>query len=538
MLISKIDAKLFCACESRRDLALLLGVNVRTLTYFAFGGGKKYTTFKILKKSGDSREISAPVEGLKSIQRKLAVVLNDIYPSPSYVQGFVKDGSILKNANPHVGRRVVLNFDLKDYFPSITSNRIIGLFRAKPFCFNNEVASTLAGLLCNDGSIPQGAPTSPIMSNMICFRMDKQLCALGKRERITYTRYADDITFSTSRRRMPESILKRTEGGVPTELGGELIKIISSNYFDINPRKTRVSFGVKSKYVTGVKVNEKPNLSKKFIREVRSMLHAWEKFGENNAQKAFSEKYEGKGRSFVRVLRGKLAHIKSIKGDDDLLYRRLYNKFVVLEGVGRSQLPIGEIQELYEKIYVVKSGAKTGSGFILDGKWLITCDHTIEEDDVEYFTHTDYIQPLRRHTRSRTEHRSATFDIAVLAPQVSDTNNPTRSFDSAREGEDVIVGSSYRVLGFPNYFVGSQPHLMKVDVTSIQRDKNGILSAHVDKKLVSGSSGSPVLNDSNQVVGVVMRGTKDWTTGDDSTGYEFLPVQELRKCLQQLGLTT
>jgi len=537
MLIPKIEAKLFCACESRRDLALLLGVNVRTLTYFAFGGGKKYTTFKILKKSGDSREISAPVEGLKSIQRKLAIVLNDIYPSPSYVQGFVKDGSILKNANPHVGRRVVLNFDLKDYFPSITSNRIIGLFRAKPFCFNNEVTSTLAGLFCNNGSLPQGAPTSPIVSNMICFRMDKQLCALGKRERITYTRYADDITFSTSRRRMPESILKRTEGGVPTELGDELVKIISSNYFDINSKKTRVSFGVKSKYVTGVKVNEKPNLSKKYTREVRSMIHAWEKFGEKNAQKAFSEKYEGKGRNFVRVLRGKLAHIKNIKGDDDLLYRRLYNKFVVLEGVGRSQLPIGEIEELFGKIYVVKSGTKTGSGFILDGKWLITCHHTIEEDDLEYFTHTDYIQPLRRHTRSRAEHSSATFDIAVLVPQASDANNPTRSFASAPESEDVIVGGSYRVLGFPNYFVGSQPHLMRVDVTNLQKDKYGILNAHVDKRLIRGSSGSPVLNRHNQVVGVVTRGAENWNLPEGSVTFEFLPIQELRKCLQQLGLT-
>lgn len=528
----------FLDCQTREQLAQLLGVTTASLTNYAYGNGKQYKLFEIPKKSGGTRTIKAPVGGLKAVQRKLAIELEAVYPGRDYVQGFVKNGSIVGNARLHLNKRQVLNIDLENFFPTITATRIIGLLRKRPFEFNNEVASTIAGLVCDDGSLPQGAPTSPVLSNIICLRMDNQLRAYGKRMRATYSRYADDITFSTYSKNFPIAKIEEEFGIKTVVLHKELGEIIESNYFRINPKKTRLRLGTQSKYVTGVKVNAYPNLPRNYIRQLRSMLHAWEKFGPDLAQEDFTNKHHGGGKSFTATVRGRLAHLKNVIGDYDPVYRRLYNRFVDVEGQGRSHLPLDAIEELYSKVFIVESGGNQGTGFILDGKWLITCNHVAASSELHYFTWDNNLPIMHSILNVDDERRSMVdkFDLVALEPKSIDVDNAIKALVSAPESEVVSTGKKYRIIGFPGYVPGWKPNSMSIEVTQVQRDKYGVLNAYVDKKMIAGYSGGPVLDDSYRVVGMVRRGTKDRSTGDEDAGYTFMPIEEIRRCIREIEL--
>ncbi|MGE5298686.1 MAG: reverse transcriptase domain-containing protein [Acidobacteriota bacterium] len=518
-------------CQNREQLAELLEVDISTLTYFAYGGGRKYKSFSIPKKSGGVRRISAPVGGLKEIQRKLASHLTEIYPNPVYVHGFIAHRSVVTNATPHLNKKHVFNIDLKDYFPSITSNRIIGLLRSKPFNFNDQVASTIAGLTCSEGSLPQGAPTSPILANMIALRMDKALRKLCKRDHVSYSRYADDLTFSSSRS-LPKSILLIDEDTGAVLVGDELREIITDNYFKINPAKTRLSRNGQAKYVTGVKVNASPNLSRKYIRQIKNMLHAWEKWGTDRAQQEFKDKFGGENRKFQNVLWGKIAYLKSIKGNNDLTYAKLYNKFVELEGEGKPQIPITELERLHGMVYVIKSDAEQGTAFLLNSRWFLTCGHVVASDSTEnfYFPYDRWSPYDRKRFTAIDETRSSKdeFDIITLSFDSEDERMVNNSFELAPDNFQVEVNMEFRVVGFPAYRSGFKPHVLPVKVVAINQN-GSYMHAYVDQKLSGGLSGSPVIDSNNRLVGVVQRG-EEATTLDNT----FLPIQELRKYISSL----
>jgi len=518
-------------CSSRKQLADLLEVDVSTLTYFAYGGGRKYTSFSIPKKSGGRREITAPIEGLKEIQRKLASHLVEIYPKPVYVHGFLIDRSVASNATPHLNKKHVFNIDLKDFFPSITSNRIIGLLRSRPFNFNDEIASTITGLTCYNGHLPQGAPTSPVLSNMISLRMDKALRRLCKRDHVVYSRYADDLTFSSTRS-LPTSIMSVDEVTGSVLVGDELQEIVKDNHFKINPIKTRLSRNGQAKYVTGVKVNANLNLSRKYIQQIKNMLHAWEKWGLENAQKEFEAKFKGGNRKFKNVLWGKIAYLKSIKGSNDLTYANLYNKFVELEGEGKPQIPITEIEQLHEMVYVVKSDAEQGTAFMLDEKWLLTCGHVVADDSSEnfYFPYDRWLPYDQKRFTAIKESRSPKddFDMVAITFDREDRRMIDNSFKLAPANFQVGVDMEFRVVGFPGYRSGFKPHVLPVKVVAINQN-GSYMHAYVDQKLSGGLSGSPVIDSNNRLVGVVQRG-EEATTLDNT----FLPIQELRKYISSL----
>lgn len=203
---------------------------------------------------------------------------------------------------------------------------------AAPYGLPEEVATILAQICCHNNQLPQGAPTSPVISNMICAKLDSELQALARNQRCTYTRYADDITFSTSLKVFPAA-LATTISDLTEQIGiGEqLHEVIRSNGFEINPKKLRLQTKLRRQEVTGLKVNVKVNVRRKFLKQIRAMLHAWGKYGLEAAQAEFISRYDKKRRlnpifSFAAVVKGKIDFLGMVKGKNDKNYLRFRAK--------------------------------------------------------------------------------------------------------------------------------------------------------------------------------------------------------------------
>jgi len=319
---------LFKTAKTLYELAESLGYSYDFLkfNFFSKDNSQYYTEFRIAKKAKKERVIAAPDIKLKRIQQNLADILLYIFRPKSCVHAFVKNKNIVSNASPHLRARHILRLDLKDFFPSIHYGRVRNLFEATPFLFSRPISTAIARICCYKGSLPQGAPTSPIVSNMICLRMDAQLTNLAKYNYCTYTRYADDITFSTNHETFSKKIVLSTN---PLTLSENILKIIENdNYFKINFDKTNLRSCGDSKFITGVKVNSKLNVARKKYREVRAMLHAVKTYGHSNALKEHIEKYTRRKRSvpqkdFYNIIQGKIAFLCMVRGNSDPLASKL-----------------------------------------------------------------------------------------------------------------------------------------------------------------------------------------------------------------------
>lgn len=270
------------AATSRRELALILGYRPKTLTAIVYQTppALKYTTFEIDKKSGSKRTIKAPEPRLKKLQSHLSHVLYQCLAETERDRGakpisfgFRKDRSITENASRHKRRRWVLNIDLEDFFPSFNFGRVRGYFlKDKAFLLNSEVATTIAQIACDGAALPQGSPCSPVISELIAQILDMRLVRLAKKYGATYTRYADDITFSTSQKEFPTG-LATVDASDPAlwHLSEELIGKIVTSGFTINGAKTRMHFRGSRQMVTGLVVNEKVNIRSNYYRRARAM---------------------------------------------------------------------------------------------------------------------------------------------------------------------------------------------------------------------------------------------------------------------------
>jgi RNA-directed DNA polymerase len=272
-----------------------------SFTYLYRSINRNYIEFSIPKKSGEERKISAPKKQLKLVQKKVSQILELYYSPNDSSHGFVKNRSIVTNAEIHTNKLYVLNIDLENFFPSIKSNRIIDALMADPFNFSLEVAKIISRIACKEDSLPQGSPLSPLISNICCEKLDLDLKSFSTKYKLNYSRYADDITFSGYR--------KIYNGDFFSELG----KIIGKkNHFRIKKSKTRIQNRNQRQEVTGVVVNEKLNVNRKYVRELRSMIHYY-KMGKAEEKSIF-------------IISGKLEFLKMIKGKDKV-YRNLLKQF-------------------------------------------------------------------------------------------------------------------------------------------------------------------------------------------------------------------
>jgi len=360
--------KQFADMQSKEDLVKILSdaknmlygedckpVQLKSLTYYANPEIciSRYHQFSIRKKTGGKRIIHSPSNGLKSLLRSLNFVIQCMHEPHEAATGFVMNKSIVDNAKNHVGHHYVLNMDLKDFFHTFDRNRVKMGFIHEPFNLSGdkEPLAFLLACLCThpfeiDGEVknvlPQGSPTSPTITNILCKKLDRRLNGLAKRFGATYTRYADDITFSS-----PHNIY------TDEAFNKELKRIIEEDQkLVINPMKTRLQKAGYRQEATGLIINEKVNVHRRYVKQLRMWLYYWEKYGYEKAEQIFRRDYiadkghvKNMNAHFANVLSGKLEFLKMVKGVDDGTYEKLKERFDVLNGY---EDPVNQILNVWE----------------------------------------------------------------------------------------------------------------------------------------------------------------------------------------------
>jgi len=270
---------------------------------------------------------------LKSKQRIIASHLQAVYLTikPESSHGFItrcEDGfgtcNIISNASIHTGKRFVLNIDLQDFFHAISAGRVRNIFMAPPFSFNHQLSSLLAIITTYYNKLPMGAPTSPVLSNLACLDMDKQMEELALQIGWNFSRYANDLTYSWDKPFRKENIHKIKD-------------IIEGSGFSINRDKFRIQPNTTRQTVTGLTVNEKVNLNRKYYRRLRAILHDWSENGiEEATRRYFRLTYEPDYSltwKFQQSIAGKINYFRMVRGESDPLANKLKEKFFKISEV-------------------------------------------------------------------------------------------------------------------------------------------------------------------------------------------------------------
>lgn len=520
----------------------LLKVDQNKLLYFLYKKkGSHYVSFSILKKNKTHRSIKAPKRVMKSIQHALLPHLEKFYSPKSSSHGFVKGRNVKTNAQIHSRKRYVFNIDLKDFFESIHFGRVRNLFMAHPFNAPHNVATVMAQICCSDGKLAQGAPTSPLISNMICRKLDSQLQALAKSGKCHFTRYADDITFSftSTAKHLPKDIVEISEDGraIP---GRELEEIIKSNGFIINPEKTRLQHRTQRQMVTGLVVNDMPNVTREFIRLTSSMINALKRYGPELAEARYLEILKGEnqplqprqilrtkdnvGDFYIKVVKGRLNYIQMVRGRGDKIYRRLAYEFTVAIGKENPEFKKSPEEILGNSIFVVTNIIEEcqGTAFLLEGVGIVTNEHVV----------TGVSKTIARHSISfhrAGDPKEYTADL-ILSDKKADLaifhpNEEFRNIPALRKCDKTIVRPTDPVLsiGFPKHRDGTEHYIAKGHTTQRRRQVDLDLWL-VDFTLMEGNSGGPMFNDSMEVIGITARGAKN---NIDAALYGFIPLESL-----------
>lgn len=315
---------------------------------------RRYKDFEIPKKSGGVRTISSPgTHSYKYLLHYVGQILQSVYEPSSHAMGFIPGKSVVANAKVHMGMNYVFNIDLKDFFPSIERARIAARLQVCPFNFTKEVALTIAGLCTmqvlkgenEEGKkeyryvLPQGSPASPVITNLMCDKLDFLLSKLAKQFGLRYTRYADDIAFSSL-----HNVYQRD-----SDFRKGLESIIAGQKFTINQTKTRLNKRGTRQEVTGLIVSDdKVNVTRKYVRDLRGLLFIWEKYGYGAAESRLHQlnDYHRRrnrmayrcGSSLSCVVGGKLAFLRMVKGEDDSTYIKLKQRFdKLMKGCEKNQ---------------------------------------------------------------------------------------------------------------------------------------------------------------------------------------------------------
>lgn len=474
-----------------------LGLGSKELKKIWWYRGRMYQHFSIAKGTGKVRLISAPDRRLKILQTKLARLLDQLYRVRNPVHGFVPDRSVKTNAEAHGRRRFVVNLDLQDFFPTITENRVRGVLRA--LGIEDRIADIVARLCCFNGYLPQGAPTSPVLSNMICYRLDTDMLRVAKGARAFYTRYADDISFSSYQPPAPlfDGTLPQVGRFSPELLAPTLREAFQTNGFIVNPEKAHYADRNSRRIITGVKINSGLNVDRRFVRHIRALLHSIETLGLTAAQ----EKYTGKGGkgSLAAHLRGKISYVSHLKGSTDPVVRTLASRYNKSFATHPIELTPTREEQRDRAVWVVDHLDQYGSAFFLKGVGLVTAAHCVVGlDEAELLHPSKHATIFKAKVLKRDDHR----DLAILDHSTIPT---TEYFELEEAAQEVAVGDAVVAFGYPDWAPGDRLN-QRPGYVSLLTPKAGVRKIEVTQALTQGMSGGPVLDVHGHVIGVIYKG--------------------------------
>jgi RNA-directed DNA polymerase len=360
--------------KSLHDVAHLLGYKPKSLSYVIYKMPVRYATFTVPKKTGGVRTISAPCPELKLLQRRLSDGLQNCWDeinsekkiTSPISHGFRRKFSIYTNASVHRGRRFVFNIDIKDFFDSINFGRVYGFFlKNKDFSLTDDVAKVLAAIACHEGKLPQGSPCSPVISNLIGQILDIRLVKLARSHGCSYSRYADDLTFSTNKQDFPSAIAALGEDH-SWVVGQGLSEIIEKSGFQLNPKKTRMQYRDSRQEVTGLIVNRRTNTTSEYRRLTRAMTHQLVTTGKFQITEM---KADASGTFAPTKIDGSISHLQGMFGFIDwidLSYRKstgtidgapssiskVYKRFLMHRDFWASSLPVILCEGKTDSVYL------------------------------------------------------------------------------------------------------------------------------------------------------------------------------------------
>ncbi|MBB1481451.1 TIR domain-containing protein [Pseudoalteromonas sp. SG41-2] len=340
----EVAKEYFIGLQSDNDVANILEIPVGQLLHILYSKNPNYNSFTVTKKSGKKRVIDSPKSSIKILQHKVRPLIEAHYRVKKPVHGFVGGGkSIVTNAEQHKKKNYVLNIDLQDFFHSVNFGRVQGIFRNTPFNMGAAAATVLAQLCTHNGRLPQGASTSPVLSNLAATTLDKKLVQIAKKFHLTYTRYADDLTLS-SNKPFPSILVERKtqdNGQEKHRVGKLLEQVIRDAGFEISHDKTRLQHKSQRQEVTGLVVNEGVNINRKFIRKTRAMIHEWDKDLRAAEIRFIKHRYHVTdseiniknldGSIYKRAIYGNLSFIKMVKGEEHSPYLNLCKQVLELD---------------------------------------------------------------------------------------------------------------------------------------------------------------------------------------------------------------
>lgn len=553
----------FNSLKTNDDLADLLEMKKSSLLFFAYSRKSFYHEFEIPKKNGKTRIILAPCKQLKTIQKKIAYVLSIVYKPKKNVYGFIKKRGILNNAKIHEGKREVLSIDLSDYFYQFHFGRVRGMLMNAPYNIGEEAANTLANLLCvkivyPDGTkstvLPQGAPTSPIISNMICKPFDNAMIRYAKANSLVYSRYADDIVLSSDDSILSNRIVSNADGG-NVVLENRLIRIFQINNLRINDEKTRLKKYYQRQMVTGVIVNDHANIKREYIREVRSILFHCERDGVyRTAQEYCKMKHfyiiDDEKRTkewFKRIIVGKITYIGYITEKKSGAYYCLASK--ANKVFGESTFDISNLyneKDIANKnVFIIEDdlGNRQGTAFIVPGCGVFTCNHVLEKENIHkyhdafsFYSEKGKTKRLILSNISFDKEKNpfdSDLDFALFLGL--DSEFPESKRIKIGDSDNIDIGDNVVLIGYPEYATGTYTRI-KTAITKKGRHLGHPLYS-VSHTIIHGFSGGIVIDNDNKVVGIVSAGiaSTDLHSEKDLTEkvFGFIPINCVRDYIRE-----